>query len=68
MVAEPRLLAFVSLDLLLDLPLDRVEVERRRRLHRGIFDRSLRELRHFVLYVHETPKLAGVEGVYVPAA
>ena len=63
-----RLLPFARLDHFLNLPLDGVEVERRRRLHRRKLDRRLRQRRHVLLHEDKAPELAGIKVIHVAAA
>src|SRR5260370_23655972 len=60
-----RLLAFVCLDRVLDFLLHRIEVERRRRLHRRVVDRRRGEFCDYLLNQNEAPELAGKEIVPV---
>src|SRR5262245_39283013 len=55
-------------DRLVDLLLDRVEIERRRVLHRRVVDRRRGEGTDLLLNHDEPPELAAVEVVHVPAA
>src|SRR5256714_3561912 len=59
------LLTRAVLDHLFDFLLYRLEVERRRVLHRWVFDCSLRQLPHRLLNQDEAPELAGEEVVAV---
>src|SRR5208283_590266 len=65
----PRsLLPFVGLDGFLDLFLNGLDVEARRRLHRRKIDRRLRELTHRFLHENEAPELARHEIVHVASS
>src|SRR5208283_3156390 len=62
------LLPFVGLDGFLDLFLNGLDVEARRRLHRRKIDRRLRELTHRFLHENEAPELARHEIIHITAA
>lgn len=63
-----RLLPLVCLDHFFDLALDRVKIERGRRLHRRIVDRCSRQRCHLLLHQDKAPEFAGIEIVHIPSA
>lgn len=62
------LLPFVALHQFVDVSFHGLEIERGRRLHRRVIDRRFCQLRHLLLHEDETPELAGIEVIHIPAA
>src|SRR5215472_4138782 len=60
------LFALVCLDLFLDFPLHRVQIERGWRLHWRKFDGGFRQLRYLFLDENEAPKFSRIKRVHVP--
>jgi len=64
----PWLVALVLIDLFLDFPLHRLQIERSGRLHWWKLDGRLCQFRYLLLHEHETPKLTRKERVKISTA